>query len=501
MSPTIVLVILFLYIILLFSIARLGDKQQFNVQSWTRHPLVYALALGVYCTSWTFYGLVGTAAEVGWFFLPILLGPIVLFTLGYPVLERIYTICRQEHIHSIADFIASRYGKRQTVAAIVSIVVLVGTIPYIALQLKAVSDTLLLILGDDFFVHQDLTFMLALCMIAFTLLFGTNRLDMSGYHSGLMSAIAFESIVKLMALLLVAGFAIYWVSDKVDSPAFFSANTVLSVTPSWPRFFIELLISMCSFLCLPRMFHITFVECLSVEHLRRSRWVISGYLLMVIVCVLAIAWSGNVLFSGQQVAGDTYVIAVPLFNNSQWLVLVALLGGFSAATAMIIVATITLSQMLSNDVILPLLRHRQKNKKILYDNSKSLILIRRIVIVVVVIAAYEYQLFLTKNTGLTSIGLISFALIAQLAPSIIFGLYWRKANFRGVYAGLIAGLSIWFYTLMVPLLVKSGFLSADILQQGLLGLSWLRPEHLFGFAFSDPITCLLYTSPSPRDRG
>lgn len=496
MSPTIILIAVFAYTLLLFGLARFGDKQYFVENSWVRHPLVYALALGVYCTSWTFYGLVGTASIKGWNFFSILLGPILLFTLGHPLLERIYKICRQEHIHSIADFLASRYGKRQGVAATISVVVLIATVPYIALQLKAVSDTLLLTIGPDFLVSQDLTLVIGLSMIAFTLLFGAKRLDMSGYHSGLMSAIAFESIMKIIVLMSVALFSIFWVSDTpLADIAIQSLEQVKPATSvfyqpiEWPRFLVEVLLSVCAIFCLPRMFHVTFVECLSKEHLEYSRWVFVGYLILISLFVVIIASAGNTSFlSDGSISGDFYVIALPLEKGAPWLAIFAFLGGFSAATAMIIVATITLSHMLSNDVILPLLIRRQKHKSTRPDFSRSLIFARRLTVLLVILSAYFYQSIFAENVALTSIGLIAFALVVQLAPAVLFGLYWRKGNARGLYAGLVVGLSLWFYTLIIPLLANAGLIGDYILSEGLFGVSWFRPEYLFNLSFSDAFT-------------
>jgi Na+/proline symporter/signal transduction histidine kinase/CheY-like chemotaxis protein len=496
MSPSILFIAVFIYIMFLFGLARWGDRQQFSEHSIVRHPAVYALALGVYCTSWTFYGLVGTASEQGWRFLPILLGPILLFTIGYPLLERIRRVTRQEHIHSIADFIASRYGKRQGVAATVSLVVLLAIIPYIALQLKAVSDTLLLTIGDNFLASQDITFLIAVSMIVFSLLFGARRLDMSGYHSGLMSAIAFESVVKIGVLVVIAVFALSWLPSDAFKPSadvfttdIFTANHMFADKPSWLRFFIETVLAMCAVFCLPRMFHVTFVECLSKEHLKKSRWLFVSYLIIISLCVLLIASVGNTLFYGElAVNGDNYVIALPLMKDLSWLALLAFLGGFSAATAMIIVATITLSQMFSNDVILPLLVRRRNATNQTSDFSRSLIIARRLMVLFVVLSAYLYQIILAENVALTSIGLIAFALVVQLAPGILFGLYWRKGNAYGLYAGLVVGLSLWFYTLMIPLLVNAGLISPFVLEDGLFGLAWLKPESLFGLSFGDSFT-------------
>lgn len=494
MSPTILFLIIFIYILSLFLMAKWADKQYAQKMGWVKHPIVYALALGVYCTSWTLYGLVGTASEKGWNFFPILLGPILLFTLGYPLLERIYKVCRQEHIHSVADFIASRYGKRRSVAATVSVVVLIATIPYIALQLKAVSDTLLLTLGDSFLVSQDLTLVIALCMAAFTLSFGVKRLDVSGYHSGLMTAIAFESLIKLVVLMLVAALCFLWVSGAqwekailtLESSSPTAISTQFYQPIAWPRFLVETLLAMCAIFCLPRMFHVTFVECLSRTHMRYSRWIFSVYLLLISICIAIIATTGNFLLgSDASVSADTYVIALPMSQDFPWVAMLAFLGGFSAATAMIIVSTMTLSHMLSNDVVLPIFLRSQSPKKVAHEFSQHLIFSRRSTVIFVIFAAYLYQVLLAENAALTSIGLVAFALVVQLAPAILFGLYWKKGNVFGLYAGLLIGLLLWFYTLIIPLLANAGLVGHYIVDQGLFDLLWLRPELLFGLSFSD----------------
>ncbi len=488
MSPVILIMALVAYLALLFWIARIGDRQRFNTSSWTRHPLVYTLALGVYCTSWTFYGLVGTAASKGWYYLPILLGPILLFTIGFPLLQRIARVSRQENIHSIADFITSRYGKRQSVAAVITLIMLATTVPYIALQLKAVTDTLLYSVDHFAFAGQDMTMLVSIAMIMFTLIFGANRLDVSSYHSGIMVAIAFESLVKLIALVTIAVFALSL--SKGFDPGQFSnnANTVFQNTTITPSFLVLTFVSAATIFCLPRMFQITFVECLSEKHLLFARRGFSLYLLAITVAVFCISWVGNQILAGTEVPSDTYVLALPLGTDNKFLGLLAFIGGFSAATAMIIVASLTLSQMLSNDVILPLLIKRQKALNTIPDYSKALILTRRLTVVAVILMAWIYQHSVAENVALTEIGLIAFALAVQLAPAIIFGLYWQRGNAMGVFAGLACGTLIWFITLMVPLLSNAGFISHDLLQNGFFNLEFLRPDQLFGITFSDSYT-------------
>ncbi|MGD2161076.1 MAG: hybrid sensor histidine kinase/response regulator, partial [Gammaproteobacteria bacterium] len=488
MSPVTLVVTLIAYLALLFWVARIGDRRRFSPSGWARHPLVYTFAIGVYCTSWTFYGLVGTAASQGWYYLPILLGPVLLFTLGFPLLQRIASVCRQENIHSIADFIASRYGKRQSVAAIITLIMLIATVPYIALQLKAVSDTLLYSVDTVAFATQNMTLLVAAAMILFTLIFGANRLDVSSYHSGIMVAIAFESIIKLIALVVIAFFALSLSSGFNTDDISNRANIVFQQSTFTPSFWVLTLVSAATIFCLPRMFQVTFVECLSDTHLKYARRGFSLYLVAIATTVFVIAWVGNQVLAGSNVPSDTYVLALPLGTGNETLALLAVIGGFSAATAMIIVASVTLSQMLSNDVILPLLLRRQQSRNPIKDYSYALILTRRLTVIAVVLLAWLYQHSLAENAALTDIGLIAFALAVQVAPAIVFGLYWQRANAWGVFAGLALGTLIWFITLMLPLLVNAGLIDQDTLTQGLFDFGFLRPEQLFGFTFSDAYT-------------
>lgn len=486
MSPAIVTIAIILYIAVLFWLAQKGDRAKLNVNSWVRHPIVYALALGVYCTSWTFYGLVGSASISATKFIPILLGPILLFTIGRGLLHRIYEICRAEHIHNIADFLSSRYGKRQGIAATVTLVVLLATVPYISLQLKAVSDTLVLVIGSNTIGNLDLTFYIAGAMVVFALLFGAKQLDVSSYHGGLVSAIAFESVVKLISLMSIAGLALYLLNingvetafkAQLDNP---SKPTVLDL-----RFFVETGLAACAILCLPRMFQITFVECLSKRHLKTAQIIFPIYLIAIGICIYIIAHAGNNLLSGKGISADNYVLALPLTQGFSVLTLVAFIGGFSAATAMIIIATVTLSQMLSNDVILPLIMRRTSGKPRYSDYSRLLMLTRRITVALVVFCAYLYHMVLTREAALTSIGLIAFALSVHLAPAILLGLYWKSCNAKGVYAGLAVGLTVWAYMLLTPLLSNLGYIPQPFVTTGLFGQPWLSAESFLGFTFSD----------------
>jgi Na+/proline symporter/signal transduction histidine kinase len=486
MSPASVLIALAAYLALLFWIARRGDRKRFSKSGWPRNPLIYSLSLGVYCTSWTFYGLVGTAASSGWDFIPILLGPILLFSLGFPLLHGIAKICRRENIHSLADFIASRYGKRQSIAFVVTLIVLTATVPYIALQLKAVSDSLELLLNASVISSADLTLIVTITIAAFTLIFGASRLEVSTYHSGLMSAIAFESLLKLIAILAVALFALAKIQGLELNSPINQSNRVFSEFKLDSAFWVMTFISAASILCLPRMFQVTFVECLGDKHLNQARWLFPLYLSLFAVAIVLIAWAGNQWLNSRAISGDSFVLALPLQADKPLLALLVFLGGFSAATAMIIVATLALSFMLSNDVILPI--WVKGRSRLAQDFTGKLVAIRRISAIVVIALAWLYQHQLAENVALTEIGLIAFALAAQLAPAMFIGLFWSKGNADGVLAGLGAGSVTWFVSLMLPLLCKAGLAPLSLIENGIFGVYWLRPENLLGLEFSDPYT-------------
>ena len=476
------------YLVLLFWVASRADRHQFRKNSWTRSPAVYALALGVYCTSWTFYGLVGTAAENGWRFLPILLGPALLFIFAAPLCQRVAALCKQENIRSVADFLAARYGKRRGIASCVTLIMFIATVPYIALQIKAVTDSLRLITPANEFSASKVGFASACAMAAFSLLFGARRIESAGYHAGLMSAIAFESLVKLFAFVALAGFslAIIFSDQYTVQVSDFSLLSFFTAFFNY-RFILETLVSAAAILCLPRMFHVTFVEQLSNTHFLKARKIYPLYLGIVASCIVIISLAGSGVFKQQAISGDNFVLMLPLTTNNPWLTVLAFLGGLSAATAMIIVATVTLSYMLSNDVILPLLLRRRR-KAILHtpDFSTTLINTRRATVLLVIALAYGYQLVFAGNAALTDIGLVAFALAVQLFPSLIFGIYSQRGNAYAAYGALSCGCSLWFITLMLPLMADAGAVPKHIIEQGFFGVPWLRPEFLFNLEFADP---------------
>ena len=488
MLSTLTLLATSIYIAALFVVARIGRGQALRGRTWVKHSLIYALSLGVYCTSWTFYGLVGTAADSGWDFAPILLGPIVLFTLGYPIISRIAHITRREKLRSITDFVSARYGKRRGIAFLVTVVLFFATVPYIALQLKAVSDSLQLLLGQATTANIELTIVTSVAMIAFALLFGSQSSGHKQYNAGLMVAVAFESVIKLVAMAAVAILAVLVISGNPSSVAKAMASS--SDSPFYQfdpsiAFFVQMFISACMMFCLPRMFHVCFVENQSEQQLRNARWIFIAYLLLLGLFIISIASIGNQIYSNGNVQGDHFMLAIPLSAENSTVAILAFMGGFSAATAMIIVATVTLSQIISNDIILPVVVERDKLSGISRDYSTTQIYVRRVSVVCIIAMAYFYQRMLANNLALTSIGLIAFALAVQLAPTIVAGIYSRRANAFGAYAGITAGSLVWFYTLFVPMFSRAGFGLDELVATGPYGVAWLIPEQVLGLTFSD----------------
>lgn len=485
-----------LYVGLLFGIAYYGDRAAARRQRAGVHPWVYSLALGVYCTSWTFYGAVGRAADSGWDFLPIYLGPICVFIFGIPLLRRIIQVSKRNNITSIADFIGARYGRHQSLAMLVAIIAIVGVLPYIALQLKAVAFSFQVLThsGSDVAPSTfDNALLIALMLAVFTILFGTRHVASSESHHGMVLAIAFESVIKLIAFLAIGLYVCYSFYDGLgDAYAHALALPQVAETPTQPAwqlgFLTQTLLAAAAIICLPRQFHVTVVESADGSELRTARWLFPLYLALISLFVLPIAVAGIESFDAARTHADTFVLALPMAQGNTALALFAYLGGFSAATSMVIVATIALSTMLCNEVVMPLLlRSRRLGLERRSDLSGLLKLIRRIAIVAIIMLAYVYYRLFTGPGTLTSIGLLSFAAVLQFAPALIGGIYWRSATRQAAMTGMIAGFSVWTYTLLLPNLLPPS-LAASWLSQGPLGLQWLRPEALFGLDMGDPLT-------------
>jgi Na+/proline symporter/signal transduction histidine kinase len=484
------------YVAILFAIAYFGDRRARIVGPPARKPWVYSLALCVYCTSWTFYGAVGRAASSGWDFLPIYLGPALMFLIGGRLLQRVIRISKRHNITSIADFIGARYGRHQAIAMLVTAIAVVGVLPYIALQLKAVSFGFAVPVGmpadAPHLVDSALT--IALMLAAFAILFGTRDLVSTENHHGMVLAIAFESLVKLATFLAVGVYAVYGLRNGMGD-AYAHALALPQVSsrvsePSWQMGFVsQTLLAAAAIICLPRQFHVAVVENTVLSDLRTSRWVFPVYLAIISVFVLPIAASGLEQFSRLSVPADTFVLALPLAGNHTWLALGAYLGGFSAATGMVIVETIALSTMMCNEIVMPLLLRSNRLGQLPGQDLSGLIkMVRRVAIVVIIALAYGYFRLFTGPGTLTQIGLLSFAAVAQFAPSLVGGVLWRGGRYRGVVTSLVVGFATWAYTLLMPAILRAGGHNLEILRDGPFGIGWLRPEALLGLSGLDPLT-------------
>ncbi len=498
----------FAYLGLLFAIAYYGDKRADAGRSIIANPYIYSLSLAVYATSWTFYGSVGRAAANGVGFLPIYLGPTLMVALWWYVLRKIIRIAKTHRITSIADFIASRYGKSTLLGGVVTIIAVIGVVPYIALQLKAVCNSVTILLQYPEIIMptsigaipvlEDTAFYVAVLLAAFTILFGTRHLDAAERHEGMVAAIAFESIVKLLAFLAVGVFVTFLMYDGFGDlfgraaaiPDLAKLFTPLEgAAGSYASWVWLTILSMLAIIFLPRQFQVAVVENVDENHLNKAIWLFPVYMLAINIFVLPIAFGGLMHFAGAQVDPDTFVLTIPMAQQQQGLALLVFVGGLSAATGMVIVETIALSTMVCNDVVMPVLL-RLKNLRLTErrDLSGLLLGIRRGAILLVVLLGYLYFRVAGEAYALVAIGLISFAAVAQFAPVFLGGMYWKGGTRAGAFAGLLSGFAVWMYTLMLPAFAKSGWLPSAFLTEGIFGIDLLKPNQLFGLSGLDQIT-------------
>jgi len=475
LNPLFILFVSFAYLGVLFAIAYYGDKRADEGRSLIGNPYIYALSIAVYCTSWTFYGSVGLAATSGIKFLPIYIGPTLVFVLWWFLLRKIIRISKGHRITSIADFIASRYGKSTLLGGLVTIIAVIGILPYISLQLKAVSTSFSLLMRYPDIVMPrdaaslpflgDTALLLALVLAVFAILFGTRHIDAAEHHEGMVAAIAFESLVKLVAFLAVGLFVTFGLHD-----GFGDLFAKAAARPDLPKLFqiaggsysawVTLtLLSMAAIICLPRQFQVSVVENVDESHLTKAVWLFPIYLLVINIFVLPIAFSGLLHFPGGTVDGDTFVLTVPMAERQEALTLLAYIGGLSAATAMVIVATIALSTMVCNDLVMPvLLRLTWLRLTERGDLTRLLLSIRRGSIVIIVLLGYLYFRLIGESYTLVTVGLVSFSAAAQFAPAIIGGIFWKGANRSGALTGLSLGFLLWAYTLLLPSFARSGWI-------------------------------------------
>jgi Na+/proline symporter/nitrogen-specific signal transduction histidine kinase len=499
LSPALVLGATLAYALALFGVAAWADRRAAAGRSVIGNAWVYALSMAVYCSAWTYFGSVGRAAASGIGFLPIYLGPTLALVLAWALLRKMVRIARAERITSIADFIASRYGKSRALAALVTLVALVGVVPYVALQLKAVAQGYALVTGTPAAAHEtaSIAFVAALLLAAFTIAFGTRHLDATERHEGLVAAIAAESVVKLLAFLAVGAFVAWGLFGGVGqiferALARPELARLLQADPARPfaydQWFALTVLAGLSVLLLPRQFQVAVVENVDKRHIRRASWAFPAYLLLINLFVLPIALGGLLFFGAGQADPETFVLSLPLAAGAPGLALLAFVGGLSAATGMVIVEAIAVSTMVCNDLVLPLLLRSRR------VGTREILFIRRAVIVLLLLLGWLYFRVAGEAYALVSIGLISFAAVAQFAPALLGGLYWKGGTRNGALAGLAAGALLWAYTLMLPSIAKSGWIGDGFLREGLFGLAWLKPEALFGLAGLDNLSHALFWS-------
>jgi Na+/proline symporter/signal transduction histidine kinase len=509
----VILLCSFAYLGILFAIAFYGDKRADAGRSVIANPYIYALSMAVYATSWTYYGSVGRAAASGVGFLPIYIGPTLMAALWWLVLRKMIRISKANRITSIADFIGSRYGKSSLLAGIVSVIAVIGIIPYIALQLKAVSSSFTILLhypeivvpakAQSAGVGSDTALYVALLLAAFTIVFGTRHLDATERHEGMVAAIAFESLVKLLAFVAVGVFVTFGmyhgfgdIFQRVASmPALESLLTLDATGGAYGTWASLIFLSMLSIMFLPRQFQVNVVENVNENHVVKAVWLFPLYLLAINIFVLPIAFVGLMQFPAGSVDADTFVLTLPMIEKREGLALFAFIGGLSAATGMVIVETIALSTMICNDLVMPvLLRWKSLALSTRGDVTGLLLAIRRGAIVLLMILGYAYYRAAGEAYALVAIGLISFAAVAQFAPAMLGGMYWKGGTRAGAIAGLTLGFLVWAYTLALPSFAKSGWLPLDFVEQGLFGIGLLKPQQLFGLAGLDPIAHSLFWS-------
>jgi Na+/proline symporter/signal transduction histidine kinase len=497
-----VLATAFLYVAGLFALALWVERSPAGRRLADSGP-VYALAMAVYCTSWTFYGCVGSVASTGMLFMTTYLGPTLAAVLWWSILRRLVRLKHRYRITSIADFLAARYGKCPWVGGMAALAALVGATPYIALQMKSIAATFAIIGQPEgpagAWVGEHSGPIFAVLLTVFTIVFGVRRVDPTERHPGMVVAVAAESLVKLAAFLACGLAVVFW-----DSPGFTSLlEGIQAGSTRWPGlgalagdtaqpytlWTTSLLLSASAILFLPRQFHVAVVENSAEKHIRTAMWLLPLYLLLISVFMAPIAVAGHQAGIPLDRA-DTTVLLLPMLHGRAWLALAVFIGGFSAATGMIMISSMTSSTMLVNHLVLPLaalfrplgfLRRRSMH-------------CRWAGVAAAIALGLWFERMVGESYALVNMGVISFAAAIQFAPPILGGLFWAGAHRAGALLGLGSGLAVWGYTLLAPALAKSGWISGDLLDQGPWGLSLLRPEALMGLAGLDPLTHSVFWS-------
>jgi len=498
LSFNVIATICVLYVCVLFAVAALAERRARQRKlGFLQSPLVYTLSISVYCTAWTFYGSVGSAARTGFEFLTIYLGPTIVFVGWWWFLRKLVRVGRTQRITSIADLISSRYGKSNALAVIVTLMAIIGSTPYIALQLQSLTLSFAVFTeGSTSEASPAITALFIACgLAAFTIFFGTRNLDANERHHGVVTAIALEAVVKLVALMAVGIFVVWGISGG-PSNTLTLMETQLPETKEIfaPRWVTLTFLSATAIICLPRMFQVIVVENSAEKHLATASWAFPLYLFLMCIFVMPIAATGlNILPEGSN--PDLFVLTIPLAENREGLAALAFLGGFSSATSMVIVAAIALSTMASNHIVLPLWLYFVQRRNPESDDVRTVLLrSRRISIAVILGFGYFYFILTGGTTALASIGLVAFLGVSQVLPALIGALFWRNATRLGAIYGISTGFVIWAYTSFLPSFGGSFVLSETVLQNGPFGIDFLRPQALFGVSIDDPLIHAVFWS-------
>jgi Na+/proline symporter/nitrogen-specific signal transduction histidine kinase len=494
--------IIVLYLALLFYVAFIAEKH--SKRKWVNNSLVYTLSLAVYCTAWTYYGSIGIAANSGINFLAIYLGPVIAAPLWIVILRKIIRITNQHKLASIADFISLRYGNSRFLGALVTVVCLLGIMPYISLQLKAVSETFQLLSSENSYVSKsvwdDSTFYIALLLAVFATFFGTQKTDASEKHKGIVVSVAMESVLKLIFFLAVGVYVTFVLFDgttdiyeQISRQDNFKSLIGLNGIESGFDWLYTIMLSFMAIFLLPRQFHLAAVENVRAKHLKQAIWLFPLYLLLFNVFVIYVAWGGQLNLAEPENA-EYYALLLPLRNDNLILATLVFLGGLSAVISMVVVATLALSTMVSNNLVIPYGFLDRFVKSHSSRNASYIKNIRRISIFSIIIIAYIFYITFSKELSLYSIGLIAFVIIAQLGPSFFIGLYWNRGSSKAATIGIIVGFVITFYTLLLPFGLQALGFGSSFITDGAFGLEQLKPHALFGIDFLSPPTHAFFWS-------
>ncbi len=491
----IVVITAFIYLGLMFALAHYAEKRAAAGRSIINNPWIYSLSIAIYCTAWTYYGSVGRAVSSGLEFLAVYIGPSLMLLLGMTVLHKIIRICKTHRITTIADFISARYSKSLALGGLVTIFMLIGIVPYISLQINAVATSINILTqypeGTTYVasgpIWFDTAFYVSIVSAVFSIIFGTRQLDAFERHEGMVAAVAFESLVKLVAILAVGIFVVYGMYDGFGD-VFRNARAIPDLDKlfamegsGYLRWTTITLISAMAIMFLPRQFQMLVVENVDESHIQKAAWILPLYLFLINIFVLPIAFGGLIRFPLGNVNPDTFVLTLPLAEHHNILAIFVFLGGLSASTAMVSVSSVAISTMVSNNLMLPIMvRLGFVDRSTSRDLSGLILKIRRFTIIVLLFLGYIYFRLTSGHFHLVTIGLMSFAAAAQCAPVIICGIFWKRGTRLGALTGLWGGFAVWAYTMLLPLFAERGWLPFSFIEEGPFGIALLKPYQLFG---------------------